>query len=50
MSEGLDLILKKVFTEMKLHRLEANIQPDNTRSLLLIQSKHFRPEGFLHAI
>ena len=46
MSEGLDLILKKVFTEMNLHRLEANIQPDNTHSLFLIQSKHFRREGF----
>lgn len=46
MSEGLNLVLKKAFTEMNLHRLEANIQPDNTRSILLVQSKHFRQEGY----
>ena len=46
MSEGLNLVLKKAFTEMSLHRLEANIQPDNTRSILLVQSKHFRQEGY----
>jgi RimJ/RimL family protein N-acetyltransferase len=46
MSEGLNLVLKKAFTEMNLHRLEANIQPDNARSILLVQSKHFRREGY----
>lgn len=46
MSEGLNLVLKKAFTEINLHRLEANIQPNNTRSILLVQSKHFRQEGY----
>lgn len=33
MNAGLKLVLAKVFKEMGLHRLEANIQPANTRSI-----------------
>ena len=29
-SAGLKWVLKTAFNEMKLHRLEANIQPENT--------------------
>lgn len=46
MSQGLKLVLNKVFHEMKLHRLEANIQTDNLRSILLVKKNHFRYEGF----
>lgn len=46
MSAGLKLIQKKVFEELGLHRLEANIQPENTRSIQLIKSNGFRYEGF----
>lgn len=46
MSQGLKLVLHKVFHEMKLHRLEANIQPDNVRSIRLVQKNSFRYEGF----
>ena len=46
MSAGLKLVLKTVFTEMKLHRLEANIQPENTHSIHLVMNNGFRKEGY----
>ena len=46
MSAALKLVQKKVFTELGLHRIEANIQPDNTRSLQLVKKCGFRYEGF----
>lgn len=33
MSEGLRLVLRRAFGELRLHRLEANIQPENKSSL-----------------
>ncbi|MFA5959275.1 MAG: GNAT family N-acetyltransferase [Tatlockia sp.] len=35
MRAGLKLVQKKVFETLGLHRLEANIQPENTRSIQL---------------
>lgn len=46
MSAGLKLVLAKVFHELKLHRIEANVQPDNVRSIQLIKKNEFRYEGF----
>ena len=46
MSEGLSLVLDRAFTDLKLHRLEANAQPGNAASLGLIQRLGFRKEGF----
>ena len=46
MSEGIGLVLDTTFREHGLHRLEANIQPENTRSKRLIESLGFRREGF----
>jgi GrpB-like predicted nucleotidyltransferase (UPF0157 family)/RimJ/RimL family protein N-acetyltransferase len=46
MSAGLKLVLDKVFKEMSLHRLEANIQPGNTSSIELVKNNGFRYEGF----
>lgn len=46
MSAGLKLVLKKVFEEIGLHRLEANIQPENIRSIQLVKKNGFRCEGF----
>lgn len=46
MSEGLKLVLAKVFKELELHRLEANIQPGNIRSIQLVKNSGFRYEGF----
>jgi ribosomal-protein-alanine N-acetyltransferase len=46
MREGLELVLRHAFSNMRLHRLEANIQPDNHASLALVRGAGFRREGF----
>jgi ribosomal-protein-alanine N-acetyltransferase len=46
MSEAIALVLTHAFTEMGLHRVEANIQPDNTASLALVAKLGFVREGY----
>jgi ribosomal-protein-alanine N-acetyltransferase len=46
LTEGLRLLIRYAFDEMELHRLEANIQPSNTRSLNLIRRLGFQREGY----
>jgi ribosomal-protein-alanine N-acetyltransferase len=46
MREGMQLALRFAFKELKLHRVEANIQPANKRSLALAKKSGFRREGF----
>jgi ribosomal-protein-alanine N-acetyltransferase len=46
MSEGLGLVLRFAFGELRLHRLEANIQPANQASLALVRRQGFRKEGY----
>ena len=46
MSEAIALALQRAFRELALHRVEANIQPDNTRSIALVRRFGFRREGF----
>jgi ribosomal-protein-alanine N-acetyltransferase len=46
MREGLELTLRVAFGKLRLHRLEANIQPANGRSIALVKSLGFRMEGF----
>lgn len=46
MSEGLGLVLRHAFEELRLHRLEAQIQPDNHASVKLVQRLGFRYEGY----
>ena len=43
---ALKLVMNKAFTELGLHRLEANIQPDNNDSIILVKHNGFRKEGF----
>lgn len=44
MREGVGLLLKHAFQDLKLHRVEANVQPANTRSL--VKALGFRKEGY----
>ncbi|WP_329565001.1 GNAT family N-acetyltransferase [Streptomyces sp. NBC_01361] len=46
MTEGLELVVRFAFSELGLHRLEANIQPANTASLKLVERLGFRREGY----
>ena len=46
MEAGLSLALRQAFGNLKLHRLEANIQPGNTASKKLVEKLGFRREGF----
>lgn len=46
MKEGLTLMIRYAFNELGLHRLEANIQPDNQASIALAKSVGFEYEGF----
>lgn len=46
MSAGLKLVLKKAFTELALHRLEINIQPQNINSINLVKANGIKKEGY----
>jgi ribosomal-protein-alanine N-acetyltransferase len=46
MTEALQLMLRYAFEELRLHRLEANIQPGNVASLALVRRAGFAREGY----
>lgn len=46
MRAGLVRVVQAAFRGYRLHRLEANIQPDNFRSIGLVRSLGFRREGY----
>src|SRR5580704_6901629 len=46
MTAGLAAVVTDAFTTLGLHRLEANIQPDNGSSLGLVRRLGFQREGF----
>ena len=45
MREGLQLVLRHAFGPLGLHRLEANIQPENALSIALVAGAGFHLEG-----
>ncbi len=45
-SEAIFLIVKFAFEELKLHRVEANIQPHNLASIAVVKKNGFSKEGF----
>ncbi|MCX7383239.1 MAG: GNAT family N-acetyltransferase [Alphaproteobacteria bacterium] len=46
MTSGLSQVIVEAFGPMGLHRLEANIQPANARSIALVRRLGFRLEGY----
>ena len=46
MTEAIQLILRYGFSKLKLHRMEANIQPANFASIALVRRAGFRREGY----
>jgi ribosomal-protein-alanine N-acetyltransferase len=46
MTEGMRLVLRQAFVALRLHRVEANIQPGNHASLRLVRRCGFRREGY----
>lgn len=46
MQEGIALVLRYAFRSLKLHRIEANVQPENSRSLALVRRLGFQKEGY----
>jgi ribosomal-protein-alanine N-acetyltransferase len=46
MAEGLGLVLRYAFERLRLHRLEAQIQPGNHASIGLVRRLGFRREGY----
>jgi ribosomal-protein-alanine N-acetyltransferase len=46
MAAGVGAVVGAGFRSLGLHRLEANIQPDNARSIALVRRLGFRREGF----
>ena len=46
MRAAMPLVFAHAFDELELHRLQANVQPDNVRSRKLLESTGWREEGF----
>jgi len=46
MTEAFQLMLRYAFDKLKLHRLEANIQPQNVASIALVKRAGFVREGY----
>lgn len=46
MREGLQAVIQHAFHSLKLHRLEANVQPENVASIALLKSCGFSKEGY----
>jgi [ribosomal protein S5]-alanine N-acetyltransferase len=46
MTTGLRAVVSRAFRQLRLHRLEANIQPDNAASRRLVKRLGFKMEGY----
>jgi len=46
MTDGLKQVTRYGFSKLGLHRLEANIQPENQPSIALVRACGFRQEGY----
>lgn len=46
MTEAVQLIVRHAFRQLKLHRLEANIQPGNLASIAVVKRAGFILEGY----
>src|SRR5437870_733409 len=46
MREAMTLVFRYAFGELRLHRLQANVQPGNERSLELLRATGWRGEGY----
>jgi [ribosomal protein S5]-alanine N-acetyltransferase len=46
MRQAIELVLRHAFVVLRLHRVEANIQPGNQASIRLARGAGFRREGF----
>jgi ribosomal-protein-alanine N-acetyltransferase len=46
MTAGLEQLLRYAFIELRLHRIEANLQPSNVASRALVQRCGFSQEGY----
>ena len=46
MTEAVSLILRFAFNDLGLHRVEANVQPDNKPSIAVLRRTGFTKEGF----
>ncbi len=45
-TDAIRLIVRFAFSHLKLHRIEANIQPDNAASIRVVERLGFSKEGF----
>ena len=46
-NEALNSLLKFAFDELYLHRLEADVDPENTASIRVVEKLGFQKEGYL---
>ena len=46
MTEAIKLTIDYAFNSLRLHRMEANIRPENTASIALVKRLGFQLEGY----